>query len=98
MKAIASAIEGGDYQTVINQAMTISNWEQKIRGYFPGGSEFGDIEARPKIWANFEDFSALSKANETAANRLVIAAKAGDPGAMMAGLKSLGGSCKTCHH
>ena len=97
MKAIASAIGGGDYQTVINQAKTISNWAQKIPGYFPEGSGFGDTKARAEIWAQFDDFTALSKANETAANRLVKAAESGDPDAMMASLKNLGGSCKACH-
>ena len=97
MKAIATAIGGGDFQTVINQAKTISNWAQKIPGYFPEGSGFGDTKARAEIWTNFDDFTALSRANETAANRLVTAAKSGDPGAMMASLKNLGGSCKACH-
>ena len=97
MKAIASAIGGGDYQTVINQANKISNWAYKIPGYFPEGSGFGDTNARAEIWTNFDDFTTLSKANETAANRLVAAAKSGDPGAMMVGLKNLGSSGKACH-
>lgn len=97
MKAIASAIGVGDYQTVINEAKTISSWAHKIPGYFPEGSRFGDTKARVEIWANFDDFTALSKANETAANKLVTAAKSGDPGAMMASLKNLGSSCKACH-
>ena len=97
MKAIASAIGGRDYQTVINHAKTISNWAQKIPGYFPEGSGFGDTKARAEIWTNFDDFTALSKANELAANRLVTAAKSGDPGAMMNSLKNMGGSCKACH-
>jgi cytochrome c556 len=97
MKAIAAAIGDGDYATVIKQAESISSWAQKIPSYFPEGSGSGDTKARAEIWVNFDDFSALSKANETAADRLVIAAKSGDPGAMMAGLKNLGGSCKACH-
>ena len=82
---------------MINQAKTISSWAQKIPGYFPEGSRFGDTKARTEIWANFDDFTALSKANETAANKLVTAAKSGDPGAMMASLENLGSSCKACH-
>ena len=97
MKAIASAIGVGDYQTVINEAKTISSWARKIPGYFPEGSRFGDTKARAEIWTNFDDFTALSKANKTAANKLVKAAKSGDPGAMMASLKNLGSSCKACH-
>ena len=97
MKAITSAIGGGDYQTVINQARTISTWAQKIPSYFPEGSGFGDTKARAEIWTNFDDFTTLFKANETAANRLVAAAKSGDLGTMMASLKNLGSSCKACH-
>ena len=97
MKAIASAIGDGDCKTVINQAKMISNWAQKIPGYFPEGSRFGGTEARAKIWKNFDDFTALSEANEAAANGLVKAAKSGDPGAMVTSLKILGGSCKACH-
>ena len=97
MRAIASAIGGGDHQTVINQAKTISNWAQKIPGYFPEGSGFGGTEVRAKIWKNFDDFTALSEATEAAANGLVTAAKSGNPGAMVASLKNLGGSCKACH-
>ena len=97
MQAIAAAIGGGDYQTVINQAATISSWAQKIPNYFPEGSGSGDTKARAEIWVNFNDFTALSKTNQRAANRLVLAAKSGDPGAMMAGLKNLGSSCKACH-
>ena len=97
MKAIAAAIGAGDYLTVINQAEKISTWAQKIPTYFPQGSDSGDTKARAEIWINFDDFTSLSKANEASANRLVTAAKSGDPGAMMAGLKNLGGSCKACH-
>lgn len=97
MKAIAAAIGGGDYRSVINQATTISTWAEKIPNYFPEGSSSGNTNARAEIWANFDDFRSLSKANQMAANKLVTAAKSGDPGAMMEGLKNLGGSCKACH-
>ena len=51
----------------------------------------------PEEWIYFDDFSALSKANETAADRLIQAAKSADPSAMMSSLRNLGGSCKACH-
>ena len=54
MKAIASAIGGGDYQTVINQAKTISSRAHKIPGYFPEGRGVGDTKARAEIWTNFD--------------------------------------------
>ncbi len=97
LKNIAAAIGGGDHQTVTNQTKTISSWSRKIPGYFAEGSGLGDTKVRLDIWDNFDDFTVLSKDNGTAANTLLIGAKSGYPDAMMAGLKNLGGSCKTCH-
>ena len=97
MKNIAAAIGEGDYQTIINQAETIASWAEKIPTYFPEASKRGDTNAGPNIWANFDNFTALAKANENAANKLVRAAKSGDPEAIMVGLENLGSSCKTCH-
>jgi cytochrome c556 len=97
MKAIAAAIGSGDYQTVINRAEGIASWANTIPSYFPEGSDSGDTKARAEIWFEFDAFKAKAKANETAAQTLVTAAKSGDQGAMMAGLKNLGASCKSCH-
>ena len=97
MKAIAAAIGSGDYQTVISRADGIASWASKIPSYFPEGSDSGDTKARAEIWFEFDAFKAKAKANETAARTLVTAAKSGDQDAMMAGLKNLGASCKSCH-
>ena len=97
MKAIAAAIGSGDYQTVINRAEGIASWANTIPSYFPEGSDSGDTKARAEIWFEFDAFKAKAKANETAAQNLVTAAKSGDQSAMMSGLKNLGASCKSCH-
>jgi cytochrome c556 len=97
MKAIAAAIGSGDYQTVMSRADGIASWASRIPSYFPQGSDSGDTKARAEIWFEFDAFKAKAKANETAAQTLVTAAKSGDQGAMMAGLKNLGASCKSCH-
>ena len=97
MKAIAAAIGSGDYQTVFSRAEGIASWASKIPSYFPEGSDSGDTKARAEIWFEFDAFKAKAKANETAALTLVTAAKSGDQGAMMTGLKNLGASCKSCH-
>ena len=97
MKGIAAALGSGDYQTVISRAEGIARWANKIPSYFPEGSDSGDTKARAEIWFEFDAFKAKAKANETAARTLVTAAKSGDQGAMMAGLKNLGASCKSCH-
>ena len=97
MKAIAAAIGSGDYQTVISRSEGIASWASKIPSYFPEGSDSGDTKARAEIWFEFDAFKAKAKANKTAAQILITAAKSGDQGAMMAGLKNLGASCKSCH-
>ena len=97
MKAIAAALGSGDYQTVISRAKGIASWASTIPSYFPEGSDSGDTKARAKIWFEFNAFKAKAKANETAAQFLITAIKLGDQRAMMAGLKNLGASCKSCH-
>ena len=97
MKAIAAAIGSGDYQTVISRAEGIASWANKIPSYFPEGSDTGDTKARAEIWFEFDAFKAKAKANETAAQALSTIAKSGDHGAMMAGFKNLGASCKSCN-
>ena len=49
------------------------------------------------ITPNFKDFTALSKANGTSTDKLVMATKSGHSGAMIAGLKNLVSSCNACH-
>jgi len=97
MKAIAAAIGAGDRETVGKLAGGIASWAAKIPSHFPEGSDGGDTKARAEIWFNFDTFKARAKANETAATALVNAEQTGDPAAMMAGLKTLGASCKACH-
>ena len=75
----------------------ISSWAENVQNYFPNVCGLRDATAGVEIRVNFDDFTALSKANQTAANRLLTAAKSGDSGAMMEGLKYLGSSCKACH-
>ena len=90
MKAIATTIGSGDYQTGISRAEGIAIWASKIPNYFPEGSDSGDTKARAKILFEFDAFKAKAKDNKTAAQTLFTAAKSGDQGAMMAGLKNLG--------
>ena len=97
IKAIAAAIGSGDYQTVISRTEGIASWASKIPSYFPEGSDSGDTKARAEIWFEFDAFKAKAKANETTAQTLVTAAESADQGAMMAVLKNLGASSKSCH-
>ena len=97
MKAIAAVIGSGDFQTVISRSEGGSSWASKIPSYFSVRRDPSDINAHAEIWFEFDAFKAKAKANETAAQTLVIAAKSGNQSAMIAGLKNLGASCKSCH-
>ena len=97
MKAINAALSGGDFETVITQATTISDWARVMPDYFPENSDSGDTKARADNWMDFEGFKSLASANETAALTLIVTAKTGDASATIGALKALGGTCKSCH-
>lgn len=50
-------------------------------------------EAKPEIWADFEDFTAHAKTLEEAASAIDIASLDG----IKAGMGAVGGACKDCH-
>ena len=50
-------------------------------------------EAKPEIWANWEDFLKKDKAASDAANALDVASVE----TIKAGMGALGGACKDCH-
>lgn len=56
-----------------------------------------DSRAKPEIWTRWEDFAAKADAMKTAADKLAVAAAAGDRGAVRAGVGNLSKACKSCH-
>ena len=64
---------------------------------FPEGSIVADSEALPIIWEKWADFAAIAKTGEDAATAGLAAAKAGDAAGYAAALKTIGGTCGTCH-
>lgn len=66
-----------------------------IPALFPKGSEGGD--ALPAIWENWEAFTAIATAGQTAAEEGIKAADAGDSAGYAAALKAVGGTCGQCH-
>jgi len=70
---------------------------QALEG-FPKGSEKGaETDAKPDIWANFDDFK--SKLNDLVEQSKTMSevAKGGDEAKMKEQFKKLGGTCKACH-
>ena len=97
MKAINAALGGGDFDTVITQATTIADWARVMPDYFPENSDSGGTKARADIWMDFDGFKSRASANEQAALTLISTAKTGDVSATIGALKTLGGTCKSCH-
>ena len=66
---------------------------------FPAGSDTGETEALPLIWAaqEQEQFRKLVSALEVSSAKLKDAVAASDKPAAMAAFKALGESCKGCH-
>ena len=98
MKAINAALGNSDFETVVTQATTIADWARVMPNYFPENSDSGDTKARADIWMNFNDFKNRASTNEKAALTLISTAKTRDVSATIGALRSLGGTCKSCHN
>lgn len=57
-----------------------------IPDVFPEDSIIGDNKASPAIWESWDVFNAVAEAG-----------KAGDMTAYVAAIKTIGGTCGTCH-
>ena len=97
MKSISAALGAGDFDMVAKQAKTIVAWAQVMPDYFPEGSDQGDTKARAEIWMDFDAFKSHAMDNEKAVLALISMAETGDITATIGALKSLGGTCKSCH-
>ena len=64
---------------------------------FPEGSIVGDSKASPAIWQNWDAFNAIIDTGKSAATAGMAAAETGDATAYGAALKTIGGTCGTCH-
>ena len=63
--------------------------------FFPEGSE--SVGALDAIWLHFDDFQSKADANRQAALQLEQAAGTRDSAQIMAAVRKLGGTCKSCH-
>ena len=63
----------------------------KVKAMKDGGG------ARAEIWEQWEEYTAVAKVLEDAADKLVEAAEAGDMKAVGTAMRAVGGSCGNCH-
>lgn len=87
-----------DAQEFARRAERVAALAPQLLEGFPEGSDTGaTTEAKPEIWANFEDFSAKMKDLETESAALAVIAKGGDEAAIKEQFAKTGGACKACH-
>ena len=64
---------------------------------FGPGTDKGDTEAKPEIWAQKAKFDDYAKKMETEMSKLAVAAKSGNLDNIKAAVGPTGGTCKSCH-
>lgn len=101
-KAIRTQLESGspDNAAMLNAATELNAAAQKIEGHFPAGTSVDDgydTEALATIWEKPQEFRAAHEMLVERSAEMVRLAEAGDPAAVEAYVKELGGACKNCH-
>jgi cytochrome c556 len=69
----------------------------KLPGLFPKDSITRKSIAKPIIWEQFDDFTAIFRKGAAAATDGIAAVKAGDTAGYLASLKRIGDTCTECH-
>lgn len=88
----------GDVKPLEGSAKAISKWAGLIPAVFPAGSDKGhDTKALPEIWSDRAGFEKIAVAMGAAADKLAVAAKAGDLDAVAVETKAMGEQCGACH-
>ena len=97
LKKIRTHISNGNYASIIPLTNSIASWSAKMLDYFPVGSDKKPSEASPKIWSDFEGFTAAAQLNWRATISLAKAARIGDRDSVVTAFKETAESCKSCH-
>ena len=82
---------------LMGHAEGLSNGAAEIENLFPAGSAVNDSKALPAVWSEPEKFAAAAEAAVEATAAFEVAAASGDPEAISAAFRKVGGSCKGCH-
>jgi cytochrome c556 len=94
LRAIAVKEAPVDAAVVKKSATTILERLKEAHGLFPEGSGGGTTRAKAEIWSDRAGFDKAMKDAQAAATAM---AGVTDEAAYVAAMKTLGGSCKTCH-
>jgi len=92
--AIAKKQAPFDPAVVKTSATTIADNLKKAHELFPAGSDGGESRAKPEIWTDRAGFDKQMKDAQAAA---VALQSVKEEAAFLPALRTLGGSCKSCH-
>jgi len=78
-------------------AETIHRESLLVADAFKAQVTAGETRALPEIWQRWDEFVAAADAMGQASAKLAEVARAGDPQAVMAGVREVGATCGGCH-
>jgi cytochrome c556 len=88
---------GTDVKTLGFAASSLAGWARALPAAFPTGSQGVPSEALPNVWSDKEGFAKAAAVYAAAADKLAMAAKAGDKESFGAALTETGAACGACH-
>jgi cytochrome c556 len=86
-----------DLPAIKDDARTVTEVAARIVHEFPRGSDQHPTDAKPEIWARWDDFAARAGALEREGDALAAAVDSGDPGAIARQFRTVGRVCGDCH-
>jgi cytochrome c556 len=98
MKKLGTMVKGEapfDQATARAAAAAIAGHAADTPALFEAQEDDPKSEAKPEIWASFDDFTAKSNDLQTAALSLSTSIESLED--VQAAMKTLGGTCKACH-
>ena len=86
-----------DAAVIANNAAIAETMSKLPYAAFIDGTDKGDTNAKPEIWANRAKFNAAAEKMQGEMSKLAVVAKAGTLDAIKAQVGATGGTCKACH-
>ena len=86
-----------DAAVIANNAAIAETMSKLPYAAFIDGTDKGDTNAKPEIWANRAKFNAAAEKMQGEMSKLAVVAKAGTIDAIKAQVGATGGTCKACH-
>ena len=86
-----------DLPAIKDDARIVTEVAGRIAGEFPPGSDQNPTDAKPEIWAHWDDFAARAGALQREGDVLEAAVGSGDPGVIAGQYRAVGRVCHDCH-